>query len=182
MALVKGEDVFVQSFKHDGSMHRVWSKAIILKEDDDLIVAVTDQSWVVEHDGRKWLTKEPALCFFYKKRWFNIISMIRRNGIYYYCNLASPSLYDGEAIKNIDYDLDIKVYPDGQYHILDVNEYNYHCKKMAYPKWIDMKLKQELKALEKMIKEEAIPFKGDYIKGYLQEYFALIWNEETKVI
>ena len=55
-----------------------------------------------------------------------IISMIRKTGVYYYCNLASPSLYDGEAIKNIDYDLDVKLYPDRSYQILDENEYAAH--------------------------------------------------------
>ena len=45
--------------------------------------------------------------------------MIRHSGIYYYCNLASPTIYDGEAIKNIDYDLDVKLYPDRTYQVLD---------------------------------------------------------------
>ena len=49
--------------------------------------------------------------------------MIRKTGIHYYCNIASPSLYDGEAIKNIDYDLDVKVAPNGKSIILDEEEY-----------------------------------------------------------
>ena len=59
--------------------------------------------------------------------------MIRHEGVFYYCNLASPSLYDGEAIRNIDYDLDVKLYPDGGYSILDENEYQEHARVMKYP-------------------------------------------------
>ena len=120
----KGDSVYIQSFKHDGSLHRTWCKGFVLESDDDRFVAVTNKAWVIEGDGRKWFTREPAVCFFWTHRWYNVIAMLRKNGIYYYCNLASPSLYDGEAIKNIDYDLDIKLYPDLSYQILDENEYN----------------------------------------------------------
>lgn len=108
-----GSYVYIQSYKHDGSLHRTWCRGFVLEANEDRIVAVTDKTWVIEADGRRWLTREPAVCFFYSHFWFNIISMIRMSGIYYYCNLASPSLYDGEAIKNIDYDLDVKLFPDG---------------------------------------------------------------------
>ncbi len=44
--------------------------------------------------------------------------MIREKGVSYYCNLASPFLLDDEALKYIDYDLDIKVFPDGEKRLL----------------------------------------------------------------
>lgn len=40
--------------------------------------------------------------------------MIRENGVSYYCNLASPFVLDNEALKYIDYDLDVKVFADGE--------------------------------------------------------------------
>ena len=91
-----GSYVYIQSYKHDGSLHRTWCRGFVLEANEDRIVAVTDKTWVIEADGRRWLTREPAVCFFYTHLWFNIISMIRMSGIYYYCNLASPSLYDGK--------------------------------------------------------------------------------------
>jgi protein associated with RNAse G/E len=124
----KGSYTYIQSFKHDGSLHRTWCKAFVLEADEDHIVAVTDRAWVIEADNRKWVTREPAVCFLYRKKWFNVISMIRHTGVYYYCNLASPSIYDGEAIKNIDYDLDVKLYPDGGYQILDEERICTACK------------------------------------------------------
>ena len=154
-----GDSVFVQSFKHDGTLHRTWSKALVIDIQDDFYVVVTDHTWVVEADGRKWLTKEPAICFYYRKKWFNVISMVRKAGIYYYCNVASPSIYDGEAIKNIDYDLDVKVFPDGTYAILDENEFEYHCQKMKYSeklKKISINAKDEI---VKMVETEHFQLK-----------------------
>ena len=174
-----GDKIFVQSYKHDGSLHRTWSKALVIDIFDDCLVAVTDHTWVVEADKRRWLTKEPAICFFYDDRWFNIISMVRKTGIYYYCNLASPSLYDGEAIKNIDYDLDVKIFPDDSYMILDENEYNYHSEKMHYPKELKDKINVEMNNLLKMIENRENPFNFTYINNYIMKYFDLIFENNN---
>ena len=171
-----GDKVFVQSYKHDGSLHRTWSKALVIDKFNDCLVAVTDHTWVVEADKRRWLTKEPAICFFYDDRWFNIISMVRKTGIYYYCNLASPSLYDGEAIKNIDYDLDVKIFPDDSYMILDENEYNYHSEKMHYPKELKDIINKEMNSLLNMIENRENPFNFTYINNYIMKYFDLIFE------
>ena len=173
-----GDYVHVQSYKHNGSLHRTWSKALVIDVKEDLVVAVTDQTWVVESDGRKWLTKEPAICFYYDNRWFNIISMVRKSGIYYYVNLASPSLYDGEAIKNIDYDLDVKVFPDDTYMILDENEYKYHQEKMNYPENITKIIDDEMKCLLQMIEKKEAPFNFEYVNEYIMKYFKMTYEIE----
>ena len=51
-----------------------------------------------------------------------MITQLKKDGVYYYCNLASPALYDREAIKYIDYDLDIKVFPDDSLIHLDEDD------------------------------------------------------------
>lgn len=180
MDLKIGENVYIESFKHDGSVHRVWSMGYVIDVQEDFYVIVTDHTWVVESDGRRWLTKEPAICFFYKHRWYNVISMIRKGGIYYYVNLASPSVYDGEAIKNIDYDLDVKVFPDDSYEILDENEYAMHAEKMHYPKEIREKVEGELQCLLKEIEEHRRPFSFSYINDYLIRYFRMISGQEEE--
>ena len=173
-----GDSVFVQSYKHNGSIHRTWSKAMLIDVLDDCYVVVTDHSWVVEADKRRWLTREPAICFYYTDKWFNIISMARKSGIYYYCNIATPSIYDGEAIKNIDYDLDVKVFPDETYMVLDENEFEYHCHKMNYPddvKQICINAKDEL---VRMVENKEKPFQFSYVNDYIMKYFELVFEQE----
>ena len=168
--LAEGKTVFIESYKHNGSFHRAWSKAFVIETNDKWTVAVTDHTWVVESDGRRWLTKEPAVCFFYKDHWFNIISMIRKSGIYYYCNLASPSLFDGEAIKNIDYDLDVKLYPDNSYQILDEGEYAMHAKQMNYPPEVMQIVEHEMQKLIDSMDKGEDPFNQDCIESYYHMY------------
>lgn len=168
-----GSTVYIQSFKHDGSLHRTWCKGFVLKADEDCIVAVTDRAWVIEADDRRWLTREPAVCFFYTKKWYNIISMIRHSGIYYYCNLASPSIYDGEAIRNIDYDLDIKLYPDGGYQVLDESEYAQHAKEMGYSEDIKKIISFQTEKLIKEMEEGTEPFNQECIDNYYHLYLEM---------
>lgn len=163
-------EVFVQSYKHNGSLHRTWCKAHVLEVTDEWIVAVTNKAWVIESDGRKWLTREPAVCFFWKHRWYNVIAMLRKNGIYYYCNLASPSLYDGEAIKNIDYDLDVKLYPDLSYQILDENEYNMHAREMRYPEKVMKIVERSVNELIDEMDLASDPFNPECVEKYYSIY------------
>ena len=179
-----GEFVYIQSFKHDESLHRTWAKGFVIEIDDEKITLVTNKALVTEANKRKWVTKEPAICFFYFHRWYNIISMIRKNGIYYYCNLASPSLYDGEAIKNIDYDLDVKLFPNGKYIILDEDEYKQHSQSMHYSNELKQIVESQLQNLLKEIEGYKNPFNEKCINEYYRLYLKILdekyYNEGQK--
>lgn len=174
MELHEKDQVYIQSYKHDGSLHRTWAKGFVIEANAARIVAVTNHTLVSESDGRKWVTREPAVCFFYPDKWFNVICMIRKNGIHYYCNIASPSLYDGEAIKNIDYDLDVKISPTGKVTILDEDEYEEHSKQMNYGERLDQVLHSQLHALLKRIEENGSPFTESEINELYQRYLNLL--------
>lgn len=144
-------DIQIQSFKHDESLHRIWEKATVIEQSDDHLVVVNRRTKVIEANGRFWHTREPSVTWFFKERWFNIIGIIKRDEIHFYCNIASPYLIDDEALKYIDYDLDIKVIDDFSYHILDRNEYNKHKVKMNYSEKLRKILEEELKTLSLMV-------------------------------
>ena len=99
--------------------------------------------------------------------------MIRENGISYYCNLASPYVLDSEALKNIDYDLDVKVFADGEKRLLDVDEYERHRKQMHYPADIDYILKENVKILVDWINNQRGPFSQAYVNIWYKRYLEL---------
>lgn len=166
----EGEFVSIQSYKHDGKLHRTWRDTMVLKTSEYSMIGVNDHTLVTESDGRRWVTREPAIVYFHKKYWFNVIAMIREKGVSYYCNLASPYLLDEEALKYIDYDLDIKVFPDGEKRLLDVDEYELHSKIMGYPDDIDYILKENVKILVDWINNEKGPFSQGYIDIWYDRY------------
>lgn len=170
-----GEEVFIQSYKHDGSLHRTWATGSVIEINDDCWVIMTYKTMVVESNGRVWQTREPAVCFFYPNEWFNVIAMIRKNGITYYCNVASPSVFDGEALKNIDYDLDLKVYPNKDYHILDEDEFIDHAFSMNYG---DKLKKIAYKSLDKLI-ELATNRQGPFNDDTVMKYFKMFLSNHS---
>lgn len=173
MELKETDSVYIQSFKHDGSLHRTWATGFIIEANEKRIVAVTDRALVSEADGRRWITKEPAVCFFYPDRWYNVICMIRKSGVHYYCNIASPSLVDAEAIKNIDYDLDVKIFPNGKFLILDEDEYLQHSRQMHYGSRLDAVIRQGLQSVLNDIALQKSPFDKQEIDRLYEKYLRL---------
>lgn len=166
----KFENFEIHSYKHNKKIHKTWDEAVLLEETNDYIVCANNETIVLKADNRVWKTKEPAIMFFYKENWFNVIAQIKTKGIYYYCNIATPYILDGNLIKYIDYDLDLRVFPDGAYKILDKSEYAYHKKKMNYGDDLDLIIKTEMKNLIKMVVNKEYPFNSEIIQKYYEEY------------
>lgn len=165
-----GQTIQIHSYKHNGSIHRIWKETVVLKGTPNYIIAANDRTTVTEADGRTWTTREPAICFFHSKHWFNIIGMIREDGIYYYCNLSSPFVWDKEALKYIDYDLDVKVFPNMTYVILDEDEYERHRFEMNYPSVVDQILKNNVQKLISWIHQRKGPFAPDFIDTWYDKF------------
>jgi len=167
---MQGSPVKIYSYKHNGQLHRTWHESLILKASSTRIIGANDRTRVLESDGRTWVTREPAICFFYTKYWFNIIAMLRTDGIHYYCNISSPFVYESGSIKYIDYDLDIKVFPDMTFTLLDEDEYELHAKQMNYPEVLDRILWNNVAHLTKMIQQRQGPFSYDKIEKWYEQF------------
>lgn len=178
----KGDIYEVHCYKHNGKIDRICDEATILDITDEYIVCGNYRTNLIESNGKSHRTKEAAILFFYKKRWFNVLAQLKKYGLFYYCNIASPFLIDEKIIKYIDYDLDLRVFPDGSFKILDKNEYKYHKKIMHYPKEIDHILKYELSNLIEMEKKQEFPFNKETIDYYYEKYIKLRKENEKKNI
>ncbi|HHX80960.1 MAG TPA: DUF402 domain-containing protein [Acholeplasmataceae bacterium] len=164
------EKIDIISYKHDGELHRVWKNVIMLSKGEKEIILVNDRVDVIDGDGRRWKTREPAVCYFYKDYWFNVICMLRSDGIYYYCNLSSPFVYDAEGIKYIDYDLDVKLFPNGEILLLDRDEYDFNIKDLQYTKELTEIIRYNLELLLNFIKEKKAPFNPKNVDYWYQKY------------
>lgn len=165
-----GDHLKIHSYKHNSKIHRSWDEATYLGEDDEYMIFANYKTLVIESDGRTWRTKEPAIMFFSKKNWFNIIGQLKDSGIYYYCNIASPFVIEEDTIKYIDYDLDLRVFPDGSFKVLDRGEYQYHKKKMNYSDDLDKILKEELTILIEKARGKISPFDKKAVEAYYKQY------------
>ena len=128
---------------------------------------------VIEADGRTRRTREPAIMYFFKKKWFNVIAQLKADGISYYCNIATPYIIEDGTIKYIDYDLDLRIFNTGEYKILDKMEYKYHKKIMNYSDELDIAVKNGLNELIKLYKSGSDIFSTEKNMNYYKEYLEL---------
>ena len=98
---------------------------------------------------------------------------MRDIGVCQYCILGSAFDFEQVALKYIDYDLDVKVFTNGEKKLLDVEEYEQHKEKMHYSDDIDFILKENVKVLVDWINQNKGPFSEEYIKIWYNRYVEL---------
>ena len=162
--------IIIQAYKHNEELHRQWTHSYVLRDDEEYFILASIRAAVVESDGRKWHTKEPAIFVLSKQNWFNVIAMLKENGVCYYVNIASPAIFDKNFIKYIDYDLDIKLYEDGTTRLLDVSEYKKHADEQGYSEDIKEILQKSVDKVYNMINKKEFPFVDEEILTYYKKF------------
>ena len=180
MNLNPGDHIIIHSYKHDKSLHRIWKNETVIEDNDEYIIVANERTKVVESNGRFWYTKEPSVSFFFKHHWYNVIAIIKKKKITFYCNLASPALVDEEALKYIDYDLDLRVDADFSYRVVDIHEFKKHSKEMDYSDRLTNILAKETLHLRARIDRNEFPFNHDMIRQ-LYNKFRFIEEENESI-
>jgi protein associated with RNAse G/E len=160
----------IQSYKHDGSLHRCWERNYVLLDNDDFYVTANHKTKVTETNGRRWYSKEPAISFFSKKEWFNVIGMVKDRGIVFYVNIASPTLLHDGILKYIDYDLDYKLFPDGYIMTLDEREFERHAISYHYSDSLIKVLKYSSQQVLKQLQDRIYPFQMHVIQDLFLQF------------
>ncbi len=166
----EGDKLGIKCYKHNGYLDQTSEESTVVYVDDEILVMANEHTKLTEHNGSSHYTNEPAILVFYKNKWYNVIGQLKKTGLFYYCNIATPYIIDGGSIKYIDYDLDLRVYPDGGFKILDRNEYRYHKKVMNYSPELDQIIKNVLTELIDLKKKNEGPFQENFIFSYYQKY------------
>lgn len=165
-----GDKLQIQCYKHNGKIHRFWSEAVLLDVKKDYMVFGNNKTQVIEAEGNSWRTKEPAIMYFFKNRWFNVIAQLKKEGVCYYCNIATPYIIEENTIKYIDYDLDLRIFPNGEYKILDRLEYKYHKNLMHYSDNLDKVIQNGLTELIDLYQKNNIVFDANQNLEYYHIY------------
>lgn len=174
------EQCVIKSFKHNGSLHRMWERYWLVPRErlhpahaaESMLVLVTHESFVTEHGGETWTSRVPSVAFFIPDMWFNIIALIESGGIRYYCNVASPVYRDHQVLTYIDYDLDVIRYPNGSMHVVDRDEYEVNRLIYHYSREVQRYVAGGLRRLTDRIRGRREPFSDDKVLHYYHEWMA----------
>ena len=165
-----GDKYQIMCYKHDGAVHRLWEEAIVLDIKKDYIVFGNKKTIVTRAEGISWRTKEPAIMYYFKNKWYNVIAQLKKEGISYYCNIATPFIIEEQTVKYIDYDLDLRIFPSGEYKVLDRLEYQYHQKIMNYSEGLKQSIENGLDDLLALYNSKSKIFDTATNKQYYNEY------------
>ena len=169
MRLENGQIVNVQAYKHDGTLYRQWSGVKVIEASPDRWVLFMYKTKVTEISGQRWIVREPIIWWMPRDSFSNTTGLIRPSGTYFYTNLASPPIFEDNAIKFIDYDLDIKAYPGAPIKVVDKNEYEKHKVDYKYPEKLQDIIEGTVTKIIKQIELKEEFFDEDVIDRYLEE-------------
>ncbi len=164
-----GDIVNVQAYKHDGMLYRQWNGLKVIESSPDLVVLFACKTKVAEKRGQRWIIREPMLWFFSSNNFFNTNILLRKSGSFFYTNLSSPSWFEDQTIKYIDYDLDIKIYPNKTVKLVDQEEWKIHKDKYNYPQNLINKIEETTRELMIDINNKDGIFNYDVIDSYVDQ-------------
>ena len=154
----------INSRKYDGKIHRSW-KAEFIEQKNSLITFVGefDQEVIHTHLGvirRGTVSYE----YYWLNRWYNIFRFHEPDGSLrnFYCNINMPPTFENDIINYVDLDVDILVWKDFSFEVLDLEEFKENSIKFNYSQEIYKETFKSLEELKTMIEKRLFPF-SDFI-------------------
>lgn len=124
--LMQNKFVTVNSLAYNGEVRRSWQCELI-ERNDPLLVFVGTFDRDVEHRELGLIRKGTiSYEYYWLDRWYNIFRFHEADNALrnYYCNINMPPTFVGSELNYIDLDIDIVVWPDMRYQVLDRDEFD----------------------------------------------------------
>ena len=147
---VIGRRIRVCSTKYDGSPHWEFDSWYV-EEKGPLLVTLNFAGQELMTWNGPWTDPYDSRNHFWSDRWYNIIrcDLPLGGGLHqWYCNVATPTQFDGETIRYVDLDLDVIVPFEGEPRVVDEEEFLENSARMGYPPDV---VKQARRAVDELI-------------------------------
>ncbi len=150
----------INSRKFDGSIHRSWNAELIEQKENFLSFAGVFEN-EVNHDTLGVIRRGTiSYEFYWFDRWYNIFRFHEPDGELrnFYCNISQPPKLENHVLDYVDFDIDVLVWSDFSYHILDFEEFAGNKEIYKYPPEIIHKVHHSVSEIETLIKMRHFPF------------------------
>lgn len=152
--------VSVQSRKYDGRLQRSWPARLAVQTGSLLVLDAT----FTEEIRHPWLgTIVPGTRsteYYWTDRWYSIFRFAEPHGALrnFYCNINQPATFDGQTLTFVDLDIDLLIWPDFAYRILDEDEFATNSVKFKYPAELQRQARAALAAVLALLEGRHFPF------------------------
>ena len=152
--------IVVRSLNFDGSLRRSW-KCEIIRRDDEMLTLVGFFEREVTHPDLGIIEAGTRSTeYFWFDRWYNVFRFDEPDGEFrnYYCNINLPPTLENGVLDYVDLDIDVVVWPDGRFDVLDRDEFELNFRVFQYSADTREKVERTLEQLLRSIKALEFPF------------------------
>lgn len=157
---MSADKVTVNSRSYDGSIRRSWICELVEMSSELIsLVGIFDRE--IEHEHLGTLQKGTiSYEFFPLNSWYNAFRFHEPGGEFrnFYCNISMPPTFENGILDYVDLDVDIVVWPDRQYKILDVKEFEENVVRLGYPDALVSRAYDTVAELTNLLKARSFPF------------------------
>ncbi len=127
----------IEARKYDQSLHYVL-KADLVEDNGERLWFRAQPGTLLHHVTRGW--QRPlgyaSEMIFWRGLWYNVYFNYARAGMpdHFYCNVGLPPAISDTTLTFVDLDLDVRIFLDGRFEILDADEFAEHSARYGYPK------------------------------------------------
>ena len=154
------EKITVNSRKFNGDIKRTW-EAILVENDNTLLTLYGTFNKEVVH-SHLGIIKEGTISyeFYWLDKFYNIFLFYQPEGNFrnYYCNINLPPVFENGVLDYIDLEIDLIVYEDLSYKIIDEEEFREHSKIYNYPESLISKTNETVEEIISLVNKRQFPF------------------------
>jgi len=160
-----GRATAIHISKYDGSYHRRWPARFVLRKGPLYLLTFAAYDPITRTpDPADDPSPVPARfggnIYLFEDRWYNVSRCPRDGRTWYYVNIATPCVFDGETFACTDLDLDVSWYTDEAPRVLDEDEFLDHSERMRYPAEVIERARAAVDDVLGLIEQRAFPFDG----------------------
>ncbi|NRF93066.1 DUF402 domain-containing protein [Paenibacillus frigoriresistens] len=157
--------ITIQALKYGDHLHYEWNTTLLEKTDSHIFVLGNYGRKLNHYTKQKVFTIEAwTIEYFSFHSWFTVSADVVGGNIQqFYCNINQPAKIEGNVVSFVDLDLDY-VQRNGEWKVVDEDEFESNAIKFAYPEPLIHKAKQELIGLKELVSKRSFPFDGSLEK------------------
>lgn len=157
---MESSDWAISARKFDGTIGRSWQCRLI-ERNDTLLTFVGIFENDVQHADLGFI-RRGTISYenYWLDRWYSVFRFHEPNGKFrnYYCNINMPPVLGDRTLDYVDLDIDILVFDDLAYRVLDEDEFRENSKRFCYPEEVISNAKSARDTIISMIERREFPF------------------------
>lgn len=150
----------IQAFKYPNILHYEWEGEILEHTNEYVLVLCKPERKLIHYSKKEVYTiHNLSLEFFSLREWFTVAMQIEHGKITdYYCNIATPSILNGDVLTFIDLDIDLVKRKGEDWKVVDVEEFEINRVKYQYPNELIENALAATESLKVMASKAIFPF------------------------